>query len=238
MTQFIKHLPCPRCNSKDNLAEYDDHFFCFGCKYTKQKNDIKSIRERVDSRKSPSNESQDIRTPTLTYDLPKEAKQWLFSYGITNDEITDSKMGWDVKNKLLILLNMPQYWQGRSFMKGRPKYSSYGKKPLTYYGMSDTIVCVEDVLSAIKIARLSPSYCATPLLGCSMTRDTIQTLSKRFKMVILWLDRDKAKEAIRISREFKQRGIPTRIVISPEDPKEYTKEELTEWLNFKSSMFS
>jgi hypothetical protein len=57
-------------------------------------------------------------------------------------------------------------------------------------------------------------------------------------MVVLWLDRDKAKEAIRISREFKQRGIPTRIVISPEDPKEYTKEELTEWLNFKSSMFS
>jgi hypothetical protein len=53
-------------------------------------------------------------------------------------------------------------------------------------------------------------------------------------MVILWLDRDKAKEAMRISREFKQRGIPTRIVISPEDPKEYTKEELTEWLNFKS----
>ena len=234
MTQFIRHMPCPKCGSKDNLAEYDDHFFCFGCKYTKHKDDIKSIRERVESRTSLLNVDNSVSAPSLTYDIPKEPKQWLLKYGITNDEITDSKIGWDMKNQLLVLLNLPTYWQGRSFMKGRPKYSSYGKKPLTYYGMSDTIVCVEDVLSAIKIARLSPSYCATPLLGCSMTRDTIQTLSKRFKMVVLWLDRDKAKEAIRISREFKQRGIPTRIVISPEDPKEYTKEELTEWLNFKS----
>ncbi len=40
---------------------------------------------------------------------------------------------------------------------------SKGLKPLTIYGNGDTIVCVEDILSAIKIARLSPDYCATPL---------------------------------------------------------------------------
>ena len=230
MTQFIKHLPCPKCGSKDNLAEYDDHFFCFGCKYTKHKDDIKSIRDRVESRDILDNVENTIRTPTITFDLPKEAKQWLFSYGITNDEINDSKMGWDVKNKLLVLLNLPDYWQGRSFLKGRPKYSSYGRKPLTYYGMSDTIVCVEDILSAIKIARLSPAYCATPLLGCSMTKDTIQTLSKRFKMVILWLDYDKAKEAINIHRILKSKGIDSRVVISKLDPKEYSKEEIKKFL--------
>ena len=29
---FVKHEPCPKCGSKDNLARYDDgHGYCFGC---------------------------------------------------------------------------------------------------------------------------------------------------------------------------------------------------------------
>lgn len=29
---FVQHEPCPKCNSKDNLARYDDgHGYCFGC---------------------------------------------------------------------------------------------------------------------------------------------------------------------------------------------------------------
>ena len=44
---FLKHLPCPNCGSKDNLAEYVDHFYCFGCKYWKAKNDLASIRNRL-----------------------------------------------------------------------------------------------------------------------------------------------------------------------------------------------
>ena len=30
-SNFIRHEPCPACGSKDNLAVYDDHKFCFGC---------------------------------------------------------------------------------------------------------------------------------------------------------------------------------------------------------------
>ena len=31
-SNFIAHEPCPSCNSKDNLARYDDgHAYCFGC---------------------------------------------------------------------------------------------------------------------------------------------------------------------------------------------------------------
>jgi DNA primase len=101
---------------------------------------------------------------------------------------------------------------------------------LTIYGNGDTIVCVEDVLSAIKIARLSPDYCATPLLGSSMSLETTQALSERFKKILIWLDRDKAKEAIRISRNLKQRGILVDVVISPKDPKDYEKGEIITWL--------
>lgn len=34
MANFVAHEPCPNCNSKDNLARYDDDSaYCFGCEY-------------------------------------------------------------------------------------------------------------------------------------------------------------------------------------------------------------
>lgn len=30
---FVKHAPCPKCGSQDNLGVYSDHSFCFGCGY-------------------------------------------------------------------------------------------------------------------------------------------------------------------------------------------------------------
>jgi hypothetical protein len=107
---------------------------------------------------------------------------------------------------------------------------SKGIKPLTYFGYSDKLVCVEDVLSAIKISRLSPEFCAVPLLGCSISNEWIQSISNKFKEVVIWLDRDKAKDAVKISRDLRQRGFVSRVVISPLDPKEYSKGELIEWL--------
>jgi hypothetical protein len=169
-------------------------------------------------------------TLDLTTDIPMKAKQWLLKYGITNEEIRQNNIAYNANSDILVLLHTQNYWQGRCFGDQPQKYLSKGNKPLTIYGNGDTIVCVEDVLSAIKIARLSPDYCATPLLGSSMSLETTQSLSERFKSILIWLDRDKAKEAIRISRNLKQRGILVDVVISPKDPKEYNKGELLTWL--------
>jgi hypothetical protein len=201
--------------------------WCFGCKYYKLKNDIKSIRSRLSE--TPPTQSDEI-TLDLTDDIPMVAKQWLLKYGITNQEIQDNKIAWDANSQILILHYTQNYWQGRCFGNQHQKYLSKGLKPLTIYGNGDTIVCVEDILSAIKIARLSPNYCATPLLGSSMPLETTQSLSKRFSNILIWLDRDKAKNAIMIARNLKQRGINSDVVISPKDPKEYSKEELLIWL--------
>ena len=33
-SSFVRHEPCPSCNSRDNLARYSDgHAYCFGCEY-------------------------------------------------------------------------------------------------------------------------------------------------------------------------------------------------------------
>lgn len=169
-------------------------------------------------------------TLNLTTDIPMKAKQWLLKYGITNQEIEQNNIAYNANSNILVLLHTQNYWQGRCFGDQHQKYLSKGNKPLTIYGNGDTIVCVEDVLSAIKIARLSPDYCATPLLGSSMSLETTQSLSEQFKKILIWLDRDKAKEAIRISRNLKQRGILVDVVISPKDPKDYEKGEIITWL--------
>lgn len=231
MSHFIQHLPCPRCGSKDNLAEYDDHLFCFGCKYTKQKNDLQSIRKRLSNPVSNQN-SDDINIES-SLDIPVKVKQWLFKYGITPNEIKDFNITYNNSHELLILLQTPSYWQARTFGNQKVKYLSKGKKPLTFYGWSDKLVCVEDVLSAIKISRLTPEWCATPLLGSSISEETIQELSGKFSSVVIWLDRDKAVNAVKIARNLKQRGFNASVVISPLDPKEYTKGELIEWLKNK-----
>jgi len=46
---FVKHEPCPKCGSRDNLARFDDgHGFCFGCKYYEKGKDsvVKSHSKR------------------------------------------------------------------------------------------------------------------------------------------------------------------------------------------------
>lgn len=43
VSELIKaHLPCPYCGSKDNAAEYSDHFYCFGCERTWSKGEDKT----------------------------------------------------------------------------------------------------------------------------------------------------------------------------------------------------
>ena len=232
MSKFLRHINCPRCGSKDNLAEYDDHFWCFGCKYHKLKNDIGSIRNRIAEQDHTMRRTlpKDIE---VSQDIPKPAMQWLLSYGITPNEINDFGIGWNDDAQLLVLVKTPDYWQARTFGNHKVKYMSNGIKPLTFYGYADKIVCVEDILSAIKISRLSPEFCALPLLGSSMSEEVIQRLSGQFKSVVIWLDRDKANEAIKIARNLKQRGFNSSVVISPLDPKEYSKGELSEWLKSK-----
>ncbi len=33
---FLHHADCPECHSRDNLAVYEDHAYCFGCDYQEQ----------------------------------------------------------------------------------------------------------------------------------------------------------------------------------------------------------
>ena len=234
MSTFIKHIPCHKCGSRDNLAEYSDHFWCFGCGYYEEKIDIASLREKINGTDYRPKPWGDIRNNiSFTKHIPKKAMKWLLQYRIIPKEIEKYNILWCQENETLILVHTDEYWQGRHFGKYGLKYLSKGKKPLTIYGESDTIILVEDVLSAIKIARLSPEYCAMPLLGSSLSTEHEEVLRDIFKTIYVWLDRDKAKQGIKMSRNLRQKGMNTKSIITDLDPKEYTEGEIKTWLKNK-----
>ena len=227
MSSFIRHLPCKSCGSRDNLGEYTDHFWCFGCGFYEEKTDLMSLRERL---AGTNYKPVYMESLAFTKHIPKKAMKWLLQNRINLKEIEEYNILWCQDNETLILVHTDEYWQGRHFGNYGMKYLSKGKKPLTIYGDSDIIILVEDVLSAIKIARLSPEYCAMPLLGSSLSTEHEEKLRNKFNTIHVWLDRDKAKQGIKISRNLKQKGITSRTIITDLDPKEYKEGEIKSWL--------
>ena len=231
MSNFIKLGPCPYCGSKDNRAEYQNGYWCFGCSKLEIKEDTKTLRERVYKTNTLADGKSIYLIETIK-DIPQMAMRWLLKYDITREEILKYGISWDPVRKLLVLLKNKNYWQARNFGFGNLKYLSQGMKPLTIYGEGDTIVLVEDVLSAIKIARLRyDGYSASPLLGSSLSKQAEAQLIRRYKKIYIWLDRDKAKNAIRIKNRLRSLGVISKAIITELDPKEYNKEKLKEFLN-------
>ena len=79
--------------------------------------------------------------------------QWLLKYEITQQDVDNYNIGWNNEHQMLVLVNTPSYYQARNFSNYGAKYLSKGHKPLIFYGNGAILVCVEDILSAIKIAK-------------------------------------------------------------------------------------
>jgi len=100
---------------------------------------------------------------------------------------------------------------------------------LTVYGKSDTIILTEDILSAIKVSR-NQLVCSAPLLGSSLASNFEEELVNSYKSVYVWLDRDKAKTAVKIKNRLKGLGLDSKVIITNLDPKEYNNKEIEQWL--------
>lgn len=240
--EFSHHEPCPKCGSKDNLGVWGDgHKWCFGCQYY-IKGDGNESLEKLKERTSPKQQeetSQNDSTPALslpsdyTRSLSLIGSQWLMKYGISKKERIHNNIGWSDKYESLVF---PVYdahhnvllVQRRFFGTGQwPKYHTKGKPESLLHilgdGDMDTGVLTEDLLSAIKVGR---QYNATPLWGSNLSLEKIKRLSHRFARLIIWLDRDKAKDSVK----YKWRASPffekVSIIVSDHDPKEYNDDAI------------
>jgi hypothetical protein len=229
MSSFLYTKPCPRCRklgndrSGNNLAHYSDgHTYCFACGF-KTKGDV---IERIKSQVKETN----TETYTKSNIIPNNALVWLKKYGLTDAEIYDNFF-WDDNGYLV--------FDGKTYQCGR-NFNSYGAKYKTkgvikgnevifvpVNNSSDTIVIVEDHVSAIKVSRV----CASVALStATISLGLLARLSNQFKHAVIWLDPDKQKESVREAEKAKSFFDSVKVVWSDKDPKEHTVNEIKELL--------
>jgi len=104
-----------------------------------------------------------------------------------------------------------------------PKWFMYGNKQFPFIcGQSDTGILVEDCASACAVSHL---YSGIALMGTSLPESYIPVLKKRFKKIIVALDRDATTKAFDISNQLRY-YIDTQVKILEEDLKYYGSNQI------------
>jgi hypothetical protein len=215
VAEFLYHEPCDNCGSKDNRAVYDDGSkWCFGCFTYTPGNATHRLFSSERTKKILE------RPKDLTKELPVVAKNWLLKYGLTNF----NEWRWSPMQKLLVWSNSEDFAIGRNLGNPQlPKYMMYGgKKPVLLFGNTEKnspVFLVEDLVSAMVISRNGGT--AIPLFGVHVRKDIIDFLKRHeYNKVAVWLDRDKAQEALRQVNMLKQYFNNVSLVVTERDPKE------------------
>jgi len=254
-SKFVKHEPCPHCGSKDNLGVWDDgHKWCFGCGYFVPGSAIETFRSfKVKEKEKPAS----IPFPSGTTNiLGPFGKLWLDRYQITPIEIFKYRILWSnhgvtLQNNSIIspLLIFPIYddsnfcifWQGRNFssVQKNPKYYSRGNKEAVNAVLGgsdkDTVFLVEDMLSAIKVARFAKSF---PLFGSDISPARAKKLSEKTRHIVLWLDPDKYQSSsgksspvLILKRQLTSLFENVDVLYTSRDPKDYANDEIKRFIN-------
>ena len=165
--------------------------------------------------------------------LPFTAKAWLRKYGVTDEEIKRYRLGYSERMNRLILpvFNGGElvYWQGRrlSGNKEEPKYISMkSTSGSAFFNLckpdAKEVVLVEDVVSAICVRRAG--FNSIALLGSYVgDRLAAHLVALKIHRVLVWLDPDKRREAVRFARRLSGMGFSATCLVTPvEDPKDYS----------------
>lgn len=242
MIRFVRHEPCPACGSRDNLGVWEDgHKWCFGCHHyvpADNKNSIEALTKQVAGQGTENNNNNkrsddpvDITASLpddFVYSFPEAVEFYLKQYGLTTSEIYGGHFRWSPGESRLYTMvfspfGYPVFAQGRAI--GKP----VGEKSIRTIGSfrgvlascgpdSDRVCLVEDPVSWVKIGRYVKSVC---LFGSHISNDLVLQIRDilKPKVLILWLDQDKAKYALKRREELRSLFPAVQVIISREDPK-------------------
>lgn len=229
MSYFTHNEGCPRCikngndQARDNLAVYSDgHRWCFSCGFY----DPGDIIERHKEVKKIVN-SKGLEYPDIT-SFSHECLEYLSRFSLTNDEIYGNLNGHEdgysfFDNKFFLVRRLDK--KPKVIVKG----DVVGNEPI--FGSSnpsDTIVLVEDILSAIKVSRVTDS-CA--LLKTAVHDVLLYRLANHYGHCIIWLDPDMYNHMTeRLLPRLKPYFNSVRIVMSKVDPKYLSTSEIKKYL--------
>lgn len=249
--QRVRYDYCPFCGERVRgkgfvVTRTKTGFFlwCFRCHahrhLTRDGISLSGIRRYLKAREnSHGTEEQTllhnvVSLPSdFTVDIPLAGKLWLTKGGVTDEEIKKYRFGYSPSLDRVILPVWGEegllYWQGRALtqQEGVPKYLNVTSKRRCVYFVvnvnSDTTVLVEDILSALAVAKAGANSLA--LLGSSINIGVHEFI--KTNKVRVWLDPDKRKECIRYAKMLSAYGLQASpVVLTQKDPKEYSTEEI------------
>ncbi len=225
------NLPCDICGSHDALAKYDTNSYCFSCGTSINKRNYASFREKKPTwnGKFPSD---------LTRNMSAPLKLWLKIYGLNKGDFLKANLAYSPYYKAVVI----PFKKGDKFTGYQLRYvtglsgaksHNIGKlQPfyITHFPRSKSVVLVEDIRSALKLAKLTNCIC---LLGTRLTDSHRNDIIGMYRDISLWLDNDTAgqRAAKRMEKKFSVTSNVTNISTKL-DPKSYTREEIAKYLTF------
>lgn len=232
MSHFLYNERCPKCSangadkSGNNLAVYSDtHKYCFACGFHDKGDIVEKFKDRLNTER----EKKHVNFFNRANFIDKEALVYLKKYGITDDEISKNYF-WDSDGYLVF--DGGSYQNARNFTGLGAKYMTRGvirnNEPIMQNTQNDSVIIVEDAISAIKVSRVLPSV---PIHNSIIPLELILRLSKRFKKLFVWLDKDKSLSALKQAGNAKLLFDEVRTIWTDLDPKCYSETEIKKYLN-------
>lgn len=241
MARYVKSGPCLNCGSSDAKALYDDGgSFCFSCR--------KPGGATITPYALAREETDDtIKLPfDFCQEFHKDAVDWVGKYGLTVADLLNSnnRCGYSAERHQLIY-----YWeddkhnilayQARNLGNVDKKKRYFTKGDIesllpiySYYPRCNSLVLVEDCLSAIKC--MSPltglQRDAMPLLGSGISLRKLARLRPFYDVLYVFLDPNMFKNSVSIANQAQMLGFKTHVVHTDKDPKECQYLELADLL--------
>lgn len=216
------HTACTRCTSSDAMYVYPDGSnFCFSCR-----TGDKTLEFKPQALEEPDD---DILTlpPGCTQDYAEEAVEWFSKCDLGVEDMMVAKVVWCERSKQLIF---PWYddfgnllaYQARNFSP-TAKAKAYTKGDVKsllpiYREQGDTVVLVEDPLSAIKVRKYS-GLSSMPLLGNTISNNKLAYLAKFYNHILVWLDSDMLHKSMEIVSRLNCLGTRANTIYTEKDPK-------------------
>lgn len=226
---FLHNEQCPRCRSKgadgnkDNLAVYSDgHRWCYKCSYYVPGDRLHGLKQKT----------REVVENVLEYpdgcEFSEETLKYLKSFGLTNEEIHEHLKG-HLDGYVYTDSNFYLIRRLHKTPKVIIKGNVVGNEPIILsHPESTTVSIVEDILSAIKVGRVTNS-CA--LLKTSIHDSLLYRLALSFKEVNIWLDGDMHRTMIKDRLKSLQPYFDkVRVILSEHDPKSYSTKQIKEFL--------
>lgn len=235
MARFLKHTSCPECGSSDAKGLYDDgSSFCFSCKHSTRATKFSNVCSDSGRNQQPS-----ARLPPddLCSHFSSDALGWLGKSGIGVETLIKHNVRYSPsKNQIVFTWPSLDVWQARNVWEGaKQRYFTSGdhSNAITAYycGTSvDRILLTEDCLSAIKCCNAT-NVDVMPLLGSHLPTAKMKALKRLYKRVDVFLDEDKYKDALKISKRLQAYGFESKCYLDKRDPKLIPYDELKEILD-------